>query len=134
MEKVGWTWPDVIDCMSFINQEQGELASALMKAGYQSRTYKRHVPVEDDGDARKKYVIEMGQLLIMTLTMCSLLNLDPEYAAYKAMQDFWQRFAEGQVSAGTDLAAHYIFDPYVNPNETDEGEEIGGPREYREGF
>lgn len=133
MAQVGWHWPSVQDCQRFINQEQGELDSALMKAGYQAGTYRRHTTPEDDAEARKQVVIEMGQLIIMILTQCHLLHIDPNYAMGKAMQDFWARFAEGNVPCYSEMTAAFIIDPYVKPYELEDGTEIGGAPEYREG-
>jgi hypothetical protein len=74
-----WGTPTVTDCERFILQELGELSSANMRLGVQDLDHFRSTPTPEDVNYRVRAArTELGQLLMMVLTMHELMNVHPE--------------------------------------------------------
>ncbi len=84
LDKSGWLTPTVDDCSRFIMQEAGELDSALMKAGFQSRGYARNTPA--NADARDAIIEELGDVAMMLVTMANLLGVNLYDAMYARLE------------------------------------------------
>jgi len=107
LESAGWVEPNVVDCERYLSQEVGELSSALMKAGYQSREYRRNNPLDQE-EARERVEAEIGDVALMLLSLANLLNIDLEAALNARLRHFHLKFIK-QFDPDKLAAAHEAY-------------------------
>jgi NTP pyrophosphatase (non-canonical NTP hydrolase) len=90
VERLGFCEPTPRDSMAFIITEAAELLDAMLKGGYGDMEYVRARPQEKDVEG------EMGDLLLMVLTLANQLDIDTTRALNRSMDKIRARLAAGK--------------------------------------
>lgn len=81
-------WPTNADCVRFILQELAEVDDILMRLGFMDKDYLR---AHDDVVTLDDLAMELGDLLVMCLTLCSINGVDAEEAVLLSLNKMVRR-------------------------------------------
>lgn len=116
-----WPTPSVVDSVRYTNQELGELDSALMKVGFSdNENYVR----SNDGNGMSDVLLELGQALMMLITLANELQVSTDRCLRLALIDRLRLLHKrGLIDA--DQMEHIWYKIEGDKNETLEATETG---------
>lgn len=87
-----WPTPPPMDCWNYIVQEVAEVGDCLLRLGWGNRD--DYLRMHDRLEDRVDLITELGDVVLMVATLCSLMEVDMDIALDMALEEKERKIME----------------------------------------